>query len=68
LLIVAVAAPITAATAGEPHAATLFERLSSIGQGLDVQLDKLKHCDKIYQEKKVGLWVNAPNSKRAWIM
>jgi DNA invertase Pin-like site-specific DNA recombinase len=25
-----------------------------VGQSLDVQLDKLKHCDKIYQEKKSG--------------
>jgi DNA invertase Pin-like site-specific DNA recombinase len=31
-----------------------YARVSSIGQSLDVQLDKLKHCDKIYQEKKSG--------------
>lgn len=27
-----------------------YARVSSSGQSLDVQLDKLKHCDKIYQE------------------
>ena len=31
-----------------------YARVSSIGQSLDVQIDKLKHCDKIYQEKKSG--------------
>ena len=31
-----------------------YARVSSVGQSLDVQLDKLKHCDKIYQEKKSG--------------
>lgn len=31
-----------------------YARVSSIGQTLDVQLDKLKHCDKIFQEKKSG--------------
>ena len=29
-----------------------YARVSSVGQSLEVQLDKLKHCDKIYQEKK----------------
>ena len=29
-----------------------YARVSSVGQSLDVQLDKLKHCDKIFQEKK----------------
>lgn len=29
-----------------------YARVSSIGQSLDVQLDKLKHCKKIFQEKK----------------
>jgi DNA invertase Pin-like site-specific DNA recombinase len=29
-----------------------YARVSSVGQTLDVQLDKLKHCDKIFQEKK----------------
>ena len=31
-----------------------YARVSSVGQSLDVQLDKLKPCDKIYQEKKSG--------------
>ena len=28
-----------------------YARVSSVGQSLDVQLDKLGHCDKIIQEK-----------------
>ena len=31
-----------------------YARVSSVGQSLDVQLDKLSSCDKIYQEKKSG--------------
>lgn len=31
-----------------------YARVSSVGQSFDVQLDKLKHCDKIFQEKKSG--------------
>lgn len=31
-----------------------YARVSSVGQSLDVQLDKLHHCDKIYEEKKSG--------------
>jgi DNA invertase Pin-like site-specific DNA recombinase len=31
-----------------------YARVSSIGQTLDVQLDKLKHCEKVFQEKKSG--------------
>lgn len=31
-----------------------YARVSSLGQSLDVQLDKLEHCDKIFQEKKSG--------------
>ena len=27
-----------------------YARVSSVGQSLDVQLDKLQHCDKIFQE------------------
>ena len=29
-----------------------YARVSSVGQSLDVQLDKLKNCQKIFQEKK----------------
>jgi DNA invertase Pin-like site-specific DNA recombinase len=31
-----------------------YARVSSVGQSLDIQLDKLSHCDKIYEEKKSG--------------
>jgi DNA invertase Pin-like site-specific DNA recombinase len=31
-----------------------YARVSSVGQSLDVQLDKLTQCDKVYQEKKSG--------------
>jgi len=31
-----------------------YARVSSLGQSLDIQLGKLKHCDKIFQEKKSG--------------
>lgn len=32
-----------------------YARVSSVGQSLDVQLDKLKHCDKIFEEKVSSL-------------
>lgn len=31
-----------------------YARVSSVGQSLDVQLEKLKHCAKIFQEKQSG--------------
>jgi DNA invertase Pin-like site-specific DNA recombinase len=31
-----------------------YARVSSVGQSLEVQLDKLRSCDKIFQEKKSG--------------
>lgn len=31
-----------------------YARVSSVGQSLDVQLDKLSSCDKIFTEKKSG--------------
>jgi DNA invertase Pin-like site-specific DNA recombinase len=31
-----------------------YARVSSVGQSLNVQLSKLKHCDKIFMEKKSG--------------
>jgi DNA invertase Pin-like site-specific DNA recombinase len=31
-----------------------YARVSSVGQSLDVQLDKLHHCDKIFQETTSG--------------
>lgn len=43
-----------------------YARVSSIGQSLEVQLDKLKtnHCDKIYQEKKSGITANRSELKK----
>lgn len=29
-----------------------YARVSSVGQSLDVQRDKLKHCERIFEEKK----------------
>ncbi len=29
-----------------------YARVSSVGQSLEVQLDKLGHCDKVFEEKK----------------
>ena len=31
-----------------------YARVSSMGQSLEVQRDKLKHCDKLFQEKAKG--------------
>ncbi|ETX00981.1 MAG: resolvase [Candidatus Entotheonella factor] len=31
-----------------------YARVSSVGQSLDVQLDKLKHCAKVFEEQKSG--------------
>jgi len=31
-----------------------YARVSSVGQSLAVQLDKLHHCDKIFQETTSG--------------
>ena len=40
-----------------------YARGSSVGQSLDVQLDKLKHCDKIFQEKRSGSSSKRPRLK-----
>ena len=40
-----------------------YARVSSVGQSLDVQLDKLKDCDKVFQEKKTGTSSNRPRLK-----
>lgn len=40
-----------------------YARVSSVGQSLDVQLDKLKHCDKIFQEKQSGSSSQRPRLK-----
>jgi len=39
-----------------------YARVSSVGQSLDIQLDKLKHCHKVFQEKESGTLSNT--SKR----
>lgn len=39
---------------GEPMAKIGYARVSTVGQSLDVQLDKLKDCEKIFQEKMSG--------------
>ena len=40
-----------------------YARVSSVGQSLDVQLDKLQHCDKIYQEKRSGTSAGGPGAR-----
>lgn len=40
-----------------------YARVSSVGQSLQVQLDKLGHCDKIFQEKKSGTTDKRPRLK-----
>lgn len=32
-----------------------YVRVNSVGQSLDVQLDKLGHCHKVFREKKAAL-------------
>ncbi len=40
-----------------------YARVSSIGQSLDIQLDKLNGCDKIFKEKKSGTTAQRPAFK-----
>ena len=40
-----------------------YARVSSVGQSLDVQLDKLSNCDKIFKEKKSGASDKRPRLK-----
>jgi len=37
-----------------------YARVSSVGQSLDVQLGKLKDCDKVFKEKRSGLDTGRP--------
>ena len=41
-----------------------YARVSSIGQDLTVQLDKLSTCDKIFREKRSGVDTGRPELKR----
>ena len=40
-----------------------YARVSSVGQSLGVQLDKLKSCDKVFKEKKMGTSSKRPRLK-----
>jgi len=40
-----------------------YARVSSVGQSLDVQLDKLSDCNKIFKEKKSGTTAERPAFK-----
>ncbi len=40
-----------------------YARVSSVGQSLDVQLDKLKDCKKLFQEKQTGTSSTRPQLK-----
>jgi len=37
-----------------------YARVSSTGQSLDVQLEKLQDCDRIFQEKRSGTSLQRP--------
>jgi DNA invertase Pin-like site-specific DNA recombinase len=41
-----------------------YARVSSVGQSLDVQIEKLKGCDKVFQEKRSGVDAGRPALKR----
>src|SRR5215831_9172362 len=41
-----------------------YARVSSIGQSLDVQLEKLKGCDKVFKEKRSGVDTGRPALKQ----
>ena len=40
-----------------------YARVSSVEQSLEVQRDKLKHCDKVFQEQKSGTSDQPPKLK-----
>ena len=40
-----------------------YARVSSVGQSLDVHLDKLEGCDKVFQEKRTGTSSTRPRLK-----
>ena len=41
-----------------------YARVSSVGQSLDVQLEKMNGCDKLFQEKRSGVDTGRPALKR----
>ncbi len=41
-----------------------YARVSSTGQDLGVQLEKLKVCDKVFKEKRSGVDAGRPELKR----
>jgi DNA invertase Pin-like site-specific DNA recombinase len=41
-----------------------YARVSSVGQNLGVQLEKLKGCDKVFKEKRSGVDAGRPELKR----
>jgi DNA invertase Pin-like site-specific DNA recombinase len=41
-----------------------YARVSSVGQSLDVQLEKLKDCDKVFKEKRSGVDTGRPALKQ----
>jgi DNA invertase Pin-like site-specific DNA recombinase len=41
-----------------------YARVSSAGQNLTVQLEKLKGCDKVFKEKRSGVDARRPELKR----
>lgn len=41
-----------------------YARVSSVGQSLDVQLEKLKTCDRVFKEKRSGLDRGRPALKQ----
>lgn len=46
-----------------------YARVSSVGQSLDVQLNKIKYCDKVFlRRKRAGPQANALGLRIAWNM
>ncbi len=41
-----------------------YARVSSVGQSLDVQRDKLNDCDKLFEEKRSGTTDTRPMLKQ----
>ena len=41
-----------------------YARVSSVGQNLEVQLEKLSGCDKVFREKRSGVDAGRPELKR----